>query len=171
MPDERQKQTSLTAINKAITSISRSAVKLNETIHNTALMCAQHTLDFEDTSPCARLVDALPMSHRRSLIIQWFEAFTPITIGKDNKSGKMKGHLRGKAEERKNMWNLPGAKATPFYAMPDAPNEPAVPTYQSIHENVVQFIKRMDKKAELIANADDKKKAEAEVAALRAAVA
>lgn len=170
-PDaERQKQTSLTAINKLISGIARSAVKLNDTIHNTALMCFQHAKDYGDTSPAARLVDALPMSHRRSLVINWFDQFSPIKIGKDGKTGKMKAHLKGTAEERDKLWMLPEAKATPFFAMPDAEREPDVPTYAGLHNNVISFLDRSNKRAELIENEDDKAKAKAEVKVLADAV-
>lgn len=171
MPDERAKQTSLAAINKLITGIARSAVKLNDSIHNCALMAAEHAKNYGDTDQCARLADALPMSHRRSLLINWFDAFTPIGIQKDGKTGKMKGHLKGKAEEREKMWNLPAGKATPFFAMPDVPREPDVPTFQSLHNNIVAFVKRIEKKASEIPNEGDRVKAEAEVEKLKAAVA
>lgn len=167
---ERKKATSLTQINKMIGSIARSAVKLNETIANTALMCLQHAKDFGDASPAARLVDALPVSHRRSLVINWFGQFSPVVIGKDGKTGKMKAHLKGTAEERDKMWMVAEAKATPFYAMPEAEREPDVPTYEAIHDNIVSFVKRIKTRAEKIENADDQKKAFDEIGKLEAAV-
>ena len=171
MADDRAKQTSLSAINKVITNIARSAVKLNETIAAAALMCAEHAQAYGDTEQCVRLVDAMPLSHRRSLLINWFDAFTPVGIGKDGKTGRMKGHLKGKADERDKMWNLDAGKATPFYAMPDVEREPDVPTYDTIHSNVVAFIKRIETKAGNIPNEDEKQRALGEVAALRKAVA
>lgn len=171
MTDNRARQVSLAAIDKSIGAISKSASKLNEVIHATAIMCAEHAFTYGDTDQCARLVDALPMSYRRSLLIGWYEAFTPVAIAKDAKLGRMKGHLKGKTEERANMWNIEAGKATPFYAMPDAKNEPDVPTFESIHSNVVAFIKRIETKAGSIQNEDEKKRALEEVAALRKAVA
>lgn len=168
---EREQANSLATCNKMIKGIARSAVKLNETIHATALLTAAHAKNFGDTTPCAALVDALPMSHRRSLLINWFDAFTPVGIAKDGKTQKMKGHLKGKSEERDKMWNLDAGKATPFYAMPDVEREPDVPTFESIHNNVVAFIKRIDKKVESIEDQDERRKAEAEVAKLKQAVA
>jgi hypothetical protein len=167
---ERAKVTSLSTINKMISGIQRSAVKLNETIHATALLCVQHAKDYGDASPAARLVDALPTSHRRSLVINWFGQFSPITIGKDGKTDKMKAHLRGNAEEREKMWMIAEAKATPFYAMPEAEREPDVPTYEGIHNNILSFIKRQETRVEKIENEDEKQKAAAEVAALKKAV-
>lgn len=167
----REQATSLAACNKIINNIARSAVKLNETIANACLMAAEHAKSFGDTTPCAALVDALPMSHRRSLLINWFDAFTPVGIAKDGKTGKMKGHLKGKTEERDKMWNLAAGKATPFYAMPDVEREPDVPTFETLHNNVLAFVKRIEKKAEQIENLEDRAKAEAEVQKLKAAVA
>lgn len=160
--------TSLAAINKMIVNISRSAAKLNETIHTAGMACIEHAKNYGDATPAARLVDALPMSHRRALVINWFAAFTPIAIAKD-KTGKMKAHLSGKQEER--TWNVEAAKATPFYAMPEAAVEPDVPTYESLHNNVIQFIKRMETKAAKIENESDKAKALDEINKLRAAAA
>lgn len=168
MANNLAQATSLASINKLIVNIARSAVKLNETIHAASLQCMDHAKTYGDTTPAARLVDALPMSHRRSLVINWFAAFSPVSIGKD-KTGKMKAHLSGKEEDR--VWNTEAAKATPFYAMPEAQNEPDVPTYESVHSNVVQFIKRMETKAAKIADEADKAKALAEIVNIKAAVA
>lgn len=170
MVDKLQEQKSLATISKFVTNIARSAVKLNETIHETALLCMKHAQDYGDANnTAARLVDALPLSHRRSLLIAWFANFSPIGIGKDGKTGKMKGHLTGKAEDR--VWNIEAAKATPFYAMPDAEREPDVPTFESIHSNVVAFLKRIEKKADAIPNVEEKAKAFGEIEKLKAAVA
>lgn len=144
--NERAQANSASACKKIITSIARSAVKLNETIHNAALLVSEHARNFGDTTQAALLVDAVPLSHRRSLIINWFDAFTPISVGKDGKTGNMKAHLKGKAEERDAMWQLEAGKATPFYAMPEAAKEPDMPTYDSVLDNVVAFVKRMENK-------------------------
>lgn len=166
---DRAKQTSLSACNKIITNIARSATKLNETIHNAALLVAEHARNYGDTTPCASLVDAMPMSHRRSLLINWFDAFTPVGVAKDGKTGKMKAHLKGRADEREAMWKLAAGKATPFYAMPDVEREPDVPTYDTVHDNIVAFVKRIENKAKEIPNEDDQRRALAEVDRLKAA--
>lgn len=177
MADKRAEQTSLNAINKAINGIKRSAVKLNEAIHNTGIMIMEHTKTFGDATAAGRLVDSLPMTHRRKLIIDWFDAFSPIGVNKDAKSGGMKGFLRGKTEERDALWNIEGAKATPFYAMPDAKREPDIPTYEAIHNNIISFTKRLETRINGTENTpgmpegDEKKKALAEVEALKKAVA
>jgi hypothetical protein len=164
------KNTSLKAINARIKSIAGTAAQLNNTIHNTAVACAEHALAYGDTDQCARLLDALPTSHRRSLLISWFEGFTAIGLGKNAKSGLMKAHLRGKAEERDAMWNIEAGKATPFYAMPEAENEPDVPTLASINSNVIAFIKRMNDKADKIVNPDERTLAKLEIATINQAV-
>lgn len=166
----RGEANSLAAINKMIGVIARSANKLNEQIHNCGLMCMEHTKEYGDALPGARLVDAMPMSHRRSLLIQWFAEYSPITIAKDGKTQKMKGHLRGSKEEREELWNIQGAKATPFYALQGVEREPDVPTYESVHDNVVAFIKRIEKKAEAIEDVEGKAKALDEIAKFKAAV-
>ena len=169
--DERAKETSLALINKGITGIARSAVKLNDTIHNVGVLMMEHVRNFGDTTAVGRLVDAMPKTHRRNLLIDWFDAFSPIGIAKDAKSDKMKGFLRGKTDERDALWNIEGAKATPFFALPQAEREPEVPTFETLHSNVVAFIKRIEKRAEMIVDPADRAKAEAEVGKLKASVA
>lgn len=175
MPDNRAQATSLTNINKMIGNIARSANKLNETIHNCAVMCFEHAHNYGDCDPAARLVDAMPKSHRRSLLINWFETYSPVRIAKSAKTDAMKGHLSGKADANKGEdgfrdWDIEGAKATPFYAMPEAQREPDVPTYESIHENIVAFVKRMKTKAEKIEDDKQKNHALAEVALIENAI-
>lgn len=155
-------QNSLKAILRDVKSLAGALAKANDNIHALAIRCMEHSQNYGDcNNTAAKLVDALPVSHRRSLLINWFAAFSPISIAKDGKTGNMKAHLSGKQEER--VWNIEGAKATPFYAMPDAEREPDVPTYESVHNNVVAFIKRIEKKAQDIENPDDRKKALDEV--------
>lgn len=164
---ELKKATSLKTINTAIAGIKRSADKLNGNIHAVALMCFQHAKDYGDASPCARLVDALPLSHRRSLVINWFGQFSPVTIAKDGKTGNMKAYLKGTADERAKMWMLDEAKATPFYALPEAEREPEVPTFEKVHDNIVNFLKRTTSTVEKIENADDRARAERELQRLK----
>jgi hypothetical protein len=139
-----QEQNSLKAIAKMVRGISQSAVKLNEAIAATAVLCIEHAQNYGDVNNTAvRLCEALPMTHRRNLLIEWFAAFSPITIAK--KGNVLKGHLAGKAEDR--VWNIEGARATPFYTFnQDRINqEPDMPTYESLHSNVVAFVSRLEK--------------------------
>jgi hypothetical protein len=180
MPNAQEAQ-SLKVIQTGIKGIARNAAKLNEDIHKMGILCMEHVQNFGDVlNTAARLVDAMPMSHRRSLLIQWFEAFSPIRIAK--KGDSMTGHLSGKNDAKKGEegfrdWNIEAAKATPFYAMPQAASEPDVPTYESIHSNVVAFVKRLENRINGTNNApgmpdgEDKVKAQAELAKLREAVA
>ena len=94
---------------------------------------------------------------------------SPIIVAKDATTGKMRGHLKGVHAER--VWNIEPAKATPFYAMPGATVEPNVPTYESIHDNIVAFVKRMNITIDKIADDDEKAKAKAEIDKLNAAIA
>lgn len=172
---------SLKAIQTGIRGISRNAAKLNEDIHKVALACLDHAKEFGDVlNTAARLVDAMPLSHRRSLLIDWFNAFSPIRVTK--KGDAMTAHLAGKNDAGPNDegyrdWQIEAAKATPFYAMPQAAREPDVPTYESIHSNIVAFVKRLENRINGTNNApgmpdgEDKNKAQAELAKLREAVA
>lgn len=169
-------------INKRIAHVKKTATAILAYIHETALMCMEHAQNYGDTSLAANLVDSIPLAYRRALVINWFDTFSPISIAKDGKTGKMKGHLKGKADagpkdEGYRDWQIEPAKATPFYAMPEVQNEPDVPTYETIHKNVVSFIKRMRKQIEGtnerpgIQDGNEKEKALAEIAKLEEAVA
>jgi hypothetical protein len=146
-------------IEKMITGIARSAVKLNESIHNTAVLCAEHAQKFGDCTLAAKLVDAVPLSHRRNLLVQWFDAFTAIGLGKDAKSQGMKAHLKGKAEERDAMWQIEAGKATPFYAMKGVEREPEMPTFEAWSSNVLAFFKRSRNMADKIESEAEKTRA------------
>lgn len=165
---ERAEATSLSAINKLIGTISKSANKLNEEIHNCALMCIKHAQNYGDATAAGRLVDAMPKSFRRGLVIQWFAANSPITVSKNAKTDAMKAHLAGKAEER--QWDIDAAAATPFFAMPEADREPDVPTYESLHKNIVDFIERMNKRADKIEDPKEAKAAKEEIEALKTVI-
>ena len=145
--------TSLKRINTSIGNIAKSAAKLQDHIHQTALLCFQHASDYGDCSPCARLVDAIPMSHRRSLLINWFARYSPIKIAKDAKKNVMKAHLSGNKDERE--WLFDEAKANPFFALPEAEREPDVPlTFEGFRNNVINMVERLKAKAKKI---EDKK--------------
>lgn len=157
-------KTSSRKINKQIGAISRSAKKLNDAIHECALACLIHAKNYNDCTGFKRLLDALPGTHRTSLLIKWAGLYSPISVGKDNK-GKLKAHLKGKAEERK--WLVDEARANPFFDMPEAKKgDPEIPTYDGFRGNVIAFVKKAAKIATAIGNDDDREKALAEVSAL-----
>ena len=161
---------SRSALQKDIRLLSGALTKVNLSIHTLAIRCMEHAFTYGDVmNTAAALVDAIPTSMRRSLVIDWFGHFSPITLGKDAKTGKMRGHLKGVQAER--VWNIEAAKATPFYAMVGSPEEPNVPTYESIHDNIIAFVKRMVTAVEKIPNEGDKAKALLEVTKLKNALA
>lgn len=158
------------ALQKDIKVLAGSLAKANENIHNIGIRCMEHCQNYGGVNEtAAALVDAMPLSHRRELLIRWFADFSPIVVAKDATTGKMRGHLKGVHAER--VWNIEPAKATPFYAMPGATVEPNVPTYESIHDNIVAFVKRMAIAIDKIPDDEEKAKATAEVEKLKAAIA
>ena len=162
-------QSSLRAINGRIANIAKVAGKLNVSIHETAILVMQHSHAFGDCSAAARLVDAMPMSHRRGLLIKWFKTYSPISVAKSDKTKAIKAHLSGKAEER--TWRIDEAKANPFFSMTGIEDEPDMPSYESIHNNVVSYLERMKKMTDKIENATDKARALEELAKLKTALA
>lgn len=159
---------SLKAINNKISNIAKNAGKLNDLIHDTAVSIMVHARDFGNCMPAAQLLDALPKSHRRGLLIKWFSAHSPITIVKMAKSDRMKAHLSGDKADR--VWELDAAMATPFFAMSDTDREPEVPLdYEKFHGNVINFMTRMNKKIEAM-EGNDKVRATEELNKLKAAI-
>lgn len=133
------------AINRKIGEIRRSGTALNNAIHTTACMIISHAQDYGDCTGAARLLAALPKSHRRSLVQTWFTRYSPINVG-ITKDGKAKAHLRKPDNNAFNAFNPEGAKANPFYAMPEAEKEPDLFTIEDFEQSIISFVKRMEKR-------------------------
>lgn len=164
------KATNLRKIDTAIAAIGRSGTKLNNDIHATAMMILRHANEYGDCTRAAFLVDAMPKSHRRGLLINWFAASSPISIAKSAKSGLMKAHFRKPDNTHYNPFDIDKADATPFFAMPEAEREQLPMDYTTFHGKIVDFMKAMEKRADKIANDAQKAKAKAELAALEKVV-
>jgi len=109
----------LKAIDSNIKRISSNAQKLNELIHTTGVAIIAHAAACGDCTRALKLVQAMPKSHRRGLLINWFAKYSPI--GMNVTSGKVGLH-KPEAKLYK-PFDVDGAKANPFYEGEEAEKE------------------------------------------------
>lgn len=136
-------QTSNKAINAKIAKVRTNSAALNTLIHETGLMVLAHAAAYNDVTGAARLVDAMPKSHRRGLVMTWFERYSPIIV--ENKAGAMKAHLAKEGSTKHKRYDIDGATANPFYAMPEVDNEPDMFTIEDANEAIERIVKRIEK--------------------------
>ena len=136
-------QTSNRAINTKIAAIRQTGAKLNDAIHETGLMVMRHAMAFNDCTGAARLVDALPKTHRRALIVRWFEMFSPIIVEK--KGDAMNAHLAKDGSPKYKKYDIDGATATRFDALPEVNNEPGLFTIEDLNDAIERLVKRAER--------------------------
>ena len=150
--------TTLKNIDSNIKRITTNAKKLNELIHSTAIMVIQHAKEHGDCTRALALVKAMPASMRRTMLVLWFETYTPIRVKlNDDKVGILK-------EAAKNFtpWDIDGATATPFYELAEQNAEEKVYDYAALVAMVERLSKQIEKKIEAGAVPDaDVEKAQA----------
>jgi hypothetical protein len=109
--------TDITAINKALDSISNRGKKLDGDIHKVACSIMAHFAENRDGKVVERLMEVMPKSSRRKALIDWFEAYVPVTISYTNGTVDMP---KAKAKEWQDFiaefgTTLKTAIATPFW--------------------------------------------------------
>lgn len=110
---------SLKKIDSNIKRIVTNAAKLNVLIHETALLVLGHAAEHGDCTRALALVKAMPASHRRTMLIAWFDKYSPIrVILANDKVGMLKDTAKGFV-----AFNVEGATAEPFYAIAEATPE------------------------------------------------
>lgn len=76
-------------ITKAIASIQKRGVSLQNDIHRAALSCLVHTEKHGDITLANRLIDALPGMARKNALADWFVAFGKFLPAEDDKNGML----------------------------------------------------------------------------------
>lgn len=88
--------------------------KINQYVHETAVMIAEHAKEHGDCSTAQGLVMAMPASARREMLILWFSTYTPIVV-KNSEDFESKMH---KPESKMFVeWDIEAGKADPFFEM------------------------------------------------------
>jgi len=135
---------SLKTIDKNIKTITTNAAKLNILIHDTAMLIMSHAKEHGDCSRALTLANAMPASMRRTMLVAWFDKYSPIrVIQANNKVGILKPTAKTYVE-----WNLEGAAAEPFYELAEAvPEKPAL-DFNALMQMVQRLSKQIEKKIE-----------------------
>lgn len=141
-------QASSKAINLKIKSIKTTGKRFNDLVHETMVMVVTHAEQYGDCTGAARLVDAMPMSNRRSLVIDHFTQYSPIRVAKSAKTGQMNASLRKEEDKEYNAFNLAGLKLNRWDERPEVENEPDILTFDVAKDNVFKLLKSIEKKAE-----------------------
>jgi hypothetical protein len=106
-------------------------------------MIAEHALEHGDCTPAGRLVEAMPASMRRTMLVLWFATFTPIVVNATTFKVGM-----NKPEAKKFVpFNIEGGKAKPFYELAeDTPEK--VYDFDALVKMVESLGKQIEKKVE-----------------------
>lgn len=152
----------LREINAGIKRVQRSSAALNTLIQSIAVGCIIHAQATGDCTPALRLVQAMPKSHRRGLLVTYFSRYSPI--GMNVTSNKCGLHKVG--SKAYNAFNVDGARANNWYESPEAAKEDLPDTTLETARNVVYgTIKRLQKRL------DDGDVVEADAPAITALIA
>lgn len=149
---------SLKDIDKNIRTITTNANKLNVLIHDTAMMIANHAKDHGDCTRALTLVKAMPASMRRTMLVMWFDTFTPIRVVLAN-------DRVGMAKENTKLYkpfDLELGHETPFYTLAEQNPEAKELDFDKIIALIAGLAKRIEKQA------DDGKVKEDDVASAKA---
>lgn len=152
---------SLKKIDAGIVSIARNAETMNADIQTIAVAILEHAQAHGDCTRALRLVQALPKSFRRNLLITWFATYSPI--GMNVNTGKVGFHKANSKLFR--PFDIKTAKTVMWYNQPQQEAEDLPDTtIVDVREAVSKLVKRLQKKL------DDGDVANDDIPAVRAKV-
>jgi hypothetical protein len=156
----------LKKINSNIKLIAGNYAKVNALVQTTAVAIIEHSMQHGDCTPALRLVQAMPKSARRGLLINWFAKYSPI--GMNVNSGKVGLH-RPEAKLYR-PYDLEGAKANNWFEGAEANNENLPDTtLEEANKMIFAVAKKLQKKLDDgSVPATDRQAVEARIAALTA---
>jgi hypothetical protein len=138
---------SLKIIQKNIKTIVTNANKLNVLIHTTAVLVLEHANEHGDCTTALDLVNAMPASMRRTMLVQWFETYSPIRFNmKDGLAVKV-GLLKAAAKNF-TPFDIDAGREMPFYTLAEQNPEGKVLDFDAILKLVQGMAKRIDKQVE-----------------------
>lgn len=134
----------LRKIDSNIRSIVTAANKVNGLIHETAVMVAEHAQAHGDCTRALALVKAMPASFRRTMLVLWFQTYTPIRIVLTNeKVGMLKEQAKGFTP-----FDIEAGKETPWYDLAEQNAEKEPLDFDKLVALVAGLAKRIEKKLE-----------------------
>ena len=135
----------LKTINQRISQVRRMGVNFNNYVHETAVGIIAHAMEHGDCTPALRLVQAMPKSSRRALLITWFGRYSPI--GMNVNQGTVAFHKEGAKLYR--PFDLDGARANPFHDMPEAKDEDLPDTTcEDVQKGILGLVKKLQKRVD-----------------------
>ena len=109
--------------------ITSDYTKVNNYVHETAVMIAKHAKEHGDCSTAQGLVMALPASSRREMLILWFSTYTPIVV-KNSDDFESKMH---KPESKMFVkWDIEAGDKDPFFEMAKREKEPEPKDFEAL---------------------------------------
>lgn len=135
---------SLKVIDRQIKTIVTNAAKLNVLIHETAVLIAEHAKEHGDCTRALSLVKAMPASMRRTMLVLWFDTYTPIrVVDKNDKVGMLKPEQKGYTP-----FDIEGGKETPFYELAEQNPEAGILDFDKLVALVGRLGKQIEKRIE-----------------------
>lgn len=142
----------LKAIDAGIRKLRGLSANVNNLIQGLAVAILQHDKDHGDCSRALDLVNAIPNSFRRDMLVRWFAYYG--NIGMDVKSGKPAKHIAKDAKAYRDVpydKRLNEAKVNPWFDEASVPGQPPLVlpiTLGSINEEIINFADRLRKRIE-----------------------
>lgn len=137
---------SLKIIDKNIRTIGTNADKLNMLIYSTAMLVVEHAKEHGDCTRAQSLVNAMPASMRRTMLVLWFSTFTPIVVKADNAAWNAKMHKEG--TKLFVPFDLEAARETPFFTLAKQNPEPKILDFAGLVKLVEALGKRIEGRIE-----------------------
>lgn len=127
----------LKKINSNIKRIRLNGDKLNGLIHETGMLILTHVQEHRNATPAQQLVMAMPASMRRSMLIAWFEKYSPVVV-KD--SADFNGKVKKESSADYTPFDLIGAAEEPFWKIAEQ-----TPEKSYSFEKLLELAQRMGK--------------------------
>jgi hypothetical protein len=169
-------KTSSKNINTLIKAVKTTGDKYNNLVQSAIVAIVIHANDYGDCTGAARLVDAMPRSNRRQLVVDHFAQYSPINVTRGS-DGTFSASLRKpfmdkdetKPNRNYNAFNIDGVRANNWFERPEAEKLPDVISYDSIRGNILKMLESNLKKAEDCDNENDKALAKSFITHIRSA--
>jgi hypothetical protein len=143
-------QTSSRQVNGAIKAVRTSADKYNKNVQTAIELIIAHADLYGDCTGAGRLLEAMPRSNRRSLVISHFADYSPINVRKGKEGEGFTATLRKQDDTKYKPFNLEGVKANLWHMRPEAQTLPDTVTYQTVIDDFDKFCQAEHRKGEKV---------------------
>lgn len=137
------------------TKITSDMDVINKYIHDTGMMIVKHAAPealggHGDCDTALWLAKAMPASMRRTMLLAWFEKYTPIRVklGDSEKVGFDPRYKKLSPEDKVGAWDIEGASNEPFYVIAEKTPEEKPMDFAALMKLVEGLTKKIDKAIE-----------------------